>query len=245
MIEKITFKNKQGLNLAGVLHTPENKTDKIIIFVHGFTSHKDRPRYTKGAEEFTKKGYAVFRFDFGACGESEGNKITIKNQVEELNSAIDLMKKKGFKDIALYGHSLGGLDAILCNQEDIKTMILLSPVTTNKDPGLLKQKNYKEEHEKTGKVVFKREGREYLLPKEYFEERNKIKQDKILSKIKCPVLIIHGTEDQSIPLKHSENAMKYLPKGSKLEIIKGGNHNLYEQYDEIIKMSIKWLRVNL
>lgn len=64
----------------------------------------------------------------------------------------------------------------------------------------------------------------------------------MLSKIRSPVLIIHGDKDESVPLEDSKNAIKYLPSESKLEIIKGATHDFTEQLDTIIDLTTNWFK---
>jgi len=40
--EKIYFEN-QGEKIEGILNKPENKTESLIVLVHGFTGSKDGP----------------------------------------------------------------------------------------------------------------------------------------------------------------------------------------------------------
>jgi len=65
MEEKVNFQNSEGKTLVGVLHLPKQKTDKIIILAHGFTSNKNRERYILIGEALVNEGYAFLRFDFG------------------------------------------------------------------------------------------------------------------------------------------------------------------------------------
>jgi alpha/beta superfamily hydrolase len=75
-MEKVNFKNPEGLNLVGNLHIPEKNTNSLILMIHGFTSNKDRPRFVKAAEVFSKNGFAALRFDCSGCGESDDSFVT-------------------------------------------------------------------------------------------------------------------------------------------------------------------------
>ena len=79
-------------------------------------------------------------------------------------------------------------------------------------------------------------------PKKYLEERVEVNQEELLSRIEIPVLILHGDKDDKVPLETSKEAIKFLPKGSKLEIIKDAKHDLEEDYDEVIRLTINWLK---
>lgn len=55
-----------------------------------------------------------------------------------------------------------------------------------------------------------------------------------------PVLVIYENKDDIVPLKRSKEAMQFLPKESKLEIIKGGDHTLNDKMNKIIALFVNW-----
>ena len=241
-MEKVNFRNSRGLNLAGVLHFPKQKTANAIIISHGFIANKDRVRFIKLAKSLNEMGFVVLRFDFSGCGESDKAPITIKNQVGDLKSAIAYLKKKGFSSISLIGHSLGGLVSLLVYDNKIKTIVLLAPVTKSQTPYIFRQKKFLKQIMEKGFLIYKRGKNNFKIPMKYLIERRKVNQKSILSKIKCSVLIVHGTKDDHIPLTHSKKALKYLPKGSKLEIIKNGDHKLDRKFDEVMEICTNWFK---
>lgn len=249
-MKKISFKNSKEKELAGILHIPKEPTDSIIIIAHGFTSNKDRERLIKIAGTYAENGLAALRFDFGGSGESYETEINIENQVDDLKSAIKFVKGKGYNKIGLQGESLGGLISLLvypAYNEEIKTMVLWAPVTKGKDKlkeVLIQERLSEKDLEKKGYIIKKKDNREFKISKKYFEERQSINRTKILSKIKCPVLILHGDEDETIPLSDSKEALQYL-KDAQLEIIKGGDHKLDEKINIVFPLSLNWFKENL
>ena len=242
MERKITFQNSRGIKLVGVLHLPDEKTSSAVIISNGFAANKDRTRLIKLAETLSKNGFAALRFDFGGCGESEDSEITLKNQVDDLKSAINYMRKNGYFNIGLLGESLGGLTSILAYDNEIKALVLWAPVTKSKAPSTIQKEELQQELNERGFIIYQKDGREFMIPKEYLEERQAINQKEILSKIKCPVLIIHGDKDDIVPLADSREAMQFLPEKSKLEIIKDGDHKLDDKMNEVIPLSVNWFK---
>jgi alpha-beta hydrolase superfamily lysophospholipase len=247
MEQKLSFRNSRGLNLVGILHAPENPTSKAVIIVHGFTSNKEgsHGKIPKAAERLTTMGLAVLRFDFSGCGESDPDTITVSKQVDDLKSATAFMRGKGYTEIALVGSSLGGLVSILAYDKDIKTMALWAPVTKAKIPSSLQSESARKELEEKGFLIIRNKKGVYKVDKEFMSERTTLNRKKILSRIKCPVLIVHGDTDDILPLQDSKEAIQYLPKGSRLEVIPGANHHFTGKVDEVINLTVEWMKNNL
>ena len=245
MMEKVVFKNSKGLELVGVLHTPKEKTDAVIIIAHGFCSSMGRERIVEMTDLYAENKIAALRFDFGGSGESYETEISVKKQVDDLKGAIEFVKGKGFERIGLHGESLGGLVSILAYSEEIKAMVLWASVTEKKDmlESVLKQEGFsKEEFEKLGCIVKKKDEKEFIIPKKYFEERINIDQEKMLSKIKCPALIIHGGKDDVVPLEDSKKAVEIL-ENAKLEIIKELGHRFaFDESKKSLVLSLEWFK---
>lgn len=236
-MEKVNFKNSRGLNLVGQLYPSENK--KIIILVHGWCSNKDRERFLKLAEKINQEGFGFLRFDQSSSGESEGDEVTVKNLIDDVKSAINFVKEKGYEEIGLIGESLGGLTTLKILDDSIKARVLFAPVTAPKTTDLEKYEGMMEDK---GYFIKEKDGKKFKIPKEYLEERTSVNQEELLSKIKIPVLILHGNKDPTVPLQTPKDAIQFLPEGSKLEIIKDATHDLTEGYDQVISLTVDWFK---
>ena len=237
MTEPITFKNADGTELSGILHAADG--DNAAIIAHGFTSSKDRPRFSRLADMLIDASITAFRFDFGGCGESEERPITVHAQVKDLEAAIALVRRR-YRNIMLIGHSLGGLTALSC-PEGITTMVLWAPVTQAKIPTLFLDEKKRQELEEKGEVIFRRQGRSYRIPHEYFEERTALDSEKLLNNVRCPILIIHGDGDHTVPIEHSSAAVEKLPEGSRLDVVHAG-HDLDEDMDQVLARTVEWCK---
>lgn len=243
-MEKVTFQNSKGLDLVGALHKPDEKTDSIVIISHGSTSNKDRKKLVDAATEYSKNGIAALRFDFGGSGDSYDSEITVSGQIEDLKAAIEYVQDAGYSNIGLQGDSLGGLVSILNYAPEIKAMVLWAPVTSKKVPTPLTDENARKELEEKGYITINKikDNTTFRLPQQYFDERLAVDQEKILSAVKCPVLIVHGDADELVPVEHSKEAMKYLSSESQLEVISGGQHKLDKKLEQVIPLSVEWFK---
>lgn len=247
MNEQIIFTNSQGLKLHGNLITTEKPGQEVIIMSHGFMSNKEeKGLFSEAAEVFLRSGLASFRFDFSSSGQSESTGITVSKQADDLASAIELMINKGFTSIGLLGYSLGGLYSLLSYSESIKALVLWAPVTASKVPTKLKEESIQRELEEKGYATLtNKEGKDFTIEKVYLSERLGIKQEAIMSKVTCPVMIIHGRNDMTVPVSHSEEAMKSLPEQSQLWVLEDCEHQFKEHSDVVINLSAQWFERHL
>ncbi|GEN53354.1 alpha/beta hydrolase [Halobacillus faecis] len=246
-MEKITFRNNQGLKLRGVFQKGTN--DKLIIMCHGFRSNRSsRGRFDRFAERFQHLGYNVMRFDFGGCGESENRPLTLEAEISDLTAAIDDAVSRGFTEIALYGHSLGARVCLESYQPTyIKTMILTGagtgPVTYDWTEEFTSSQL--EELKETGYLKQPMEDlyrEEIVISKQMLVDFEKVNQEVLLSSIQCPVLIVHGDQgEEEILLPLTQKGMKWLPPSSQLTIIEGAPHSFEGYLDHVEKAATNWL----
>jgi esterase/lipase len=120
------------------LYIAQNKHAPWVIMCHGFTSHRIGPNYffTGIAQYCASHGISVNAFDFGGCGESDGNfsDITITSLCSDLVSAYKYVQKRFSPSrILLLGHSFGGTIAVLTAPSlAIDGLILISPLADTK-----------------------------------------------------------------------------------------------------------------
>jgi len=243
-MQKINLKNSRGLNLVANLYLAESKS--IIIMSHGLTGDKSEAgNFNKTAEVLNKEGYNVIAFDFSGCGESDNSPLTVDNQVDDLKSVLGYANDSGFRHVGLLGYSLGALVSAKVYDKNIETMVFWAPATAPQDLKHNFSPDQIRELTKKGYFIKTRDKgirREYFIPNQIFEERANINQKDLLSRIQCPILIVHGDKDEFEPIEDSKSAMQYLPDGSRLEIIQGADHKFYDHLDKFIRPTISWFK---
>jgi len=101
-----------------------------------------------------------------------------------------------------------------------------------------------EELKETGKVTFTRDKgfrQTIIIDGQMFKDREQVNQKKLLKNINCPVLILHGDEDDRVPLKDSQSAMNILDDKGDLYIIEGEGHGFLNSIEIVIDKTINWL----
>jgi pimeloyl-ACP methyl ester carboxylesterase len=139
---------EDSIELVGLLYEPENKTEKVLCFVHGMGGNFYENRFLDFiAEKLTENNIAFFvSNNRGAEFIKDLYKIIdnkreivrigdayekFEDSIYDIKAQIDFLEKEGFTEIHLGGHSLGCAKvAYYISETDdkrIKSIILASP----------------------------------------------------------------------------------------------------------------------
>ena len=245
-MERIYFQNSRHLTLVGCLHPADSKA--AIVMAHGLINDKSsQGRFDELAEAFNQTGYNVLRFDFSGCGESSVDILSTHNMIDDLQCALEFMKRKECSTFALYGHSLGGLICLKCADPAIRTMVVTGAPTDFMKYDWMdyySDEQLREIRAKGYLTAKDRNGTDRLIGRQLLRSFEEINQKELLGAVRCPVLLIHGNDpndwEESLLLEKSKRGIGLLPAGSHLEIIDGANHTFREHLDTVIELSNKW-----
>lgn len=222
----------------------ENKSKESLVFLHGWGQNIEMMMGL--AKPFVKK-YNVLILDlpgFGSSAEPD-NVWSIYDYAEMLDLVLKELK---IKNPILIGHSFGGkislCYAIKYNPK--KIVLLASPFKKKikketfkvkvykfikKIPGLNKLENFVKKH--VGSTDYKNAS----------EKMRKILVNHVnldltseLSKIKCPTLLIWGTNDEAVPIEDGQELEKLINNAG-LVVYEGCTHYAYlERLDQTIRV---------
>ena len=180
-------------------------------------------------EILNRRKISTFRFDFFGHGESAGEfeNITTSEAVDNVQSAIRFVKESGYDRIGLMGSSFGGFASILTAGQsgDLFVLALKSPVSDYL--GLFIARDHDidiETWRKKGFVFIEAPDEEDLkLNYSFYADTEKIDGYSFAKKIRVPTLIVHGDQDETVPIAQSQMAASLIPD-CRLEVIKGADH---------------------
>lgn len=237
MEKKVTFVS-EGMKLRGDLHTPRDNAP-CIITLHGLEGDKDRGKWPKVASYLYEAGYACFRFNFRGCGEKEKSDgefedLTLSGRIEDYKAALEYIRSEDIdsKRVGVIGSSLGGMVAIGGKQKVNAVVTVGSPY---------KVPRY-------GKPLIPREeGDYYILPsgsrfkKDFYEDIQKYDLTQDVKKAP-PLMIIHGSSDEVVPLEHAQILYDSAAEPKDLQIIEGADHTFSNpvQLDRAVKLAVEW-----
>lgn len=228
-MEKLNINNLKKEKLAGIFY-PNKNSKKLIIFCHGRLVTKDLSFYPELCQKLFENGFNAYRFDFSGNGESEGKfeDCTISKDIEDIKSAAHFFKKRGYEIFCLIGHSQGAVEVLLHQSKynSAKRVIDISGLVDQRDMTIRKytKQQVKEINEK-GFTKVEYDGKMWNIPKKYFYDRASYGDIRNRAKkIKCPILVFHGTEDEDINYANGEKMRKILRKKDKFITIEGASH---------------------
>lgn len=242
--ERVEFRNARGLRLVGDLW-PGGKA--AVVLCHGFTGdrHEDG-RFDTLARALNDEAFTVLAFDFGGSGESDDVPITVAGEVDDLGAALAFIRDGGAEQVAVLGLSLGAeVAARVAAADQIDALVFWAPVTAPMaDPTVWYSREQLDELERTGLITWGKDTgprRHIVIDGRHLEERRSLDRQALLGGIRTPVLIVHGSRDDLVPLEWSRTAMPLLPAHSRLRVVRGADHVFHKYLPKFIRHTHHWL----
>ena len=203
-------KKLENKKTTGVLHTlhPIQKNTKLALFVHGFCAHKFGCKSQEFKWQLLAEEYDFLCFDFLGCGDNEQYPISIHSQRCQVEEIIESMtQSRGYEEIVLVGHSLGGLHILSLENSLISKKVAIAPLCFSISlENLYLKIGITEEQKKALKenkeCIFKDNEKEYILSRAFFSDYTQISQkklQKIANKENFQTLILQAENDSIIP----------------------------------------------
>ena len=212
------IRNEHDERLDYTFH--EGEGDRIVVIGHGVTGNKDRPALVALAEGLAAAGISVLRFSFSGNGGSDGafTDSTITKEVADLGNVIDALD--GY-NVCYVGHSMGGAAGVLRASTDERIQLLVSLA------GMVHTKAFaqREFGDVTPDEGFMWDEPDCPLSHAYMDDMATIDSvAKNASKLAVPWLLIHGTEDDIVPVEDSRDILQYANEDTKLVELPGVDH---------------------
>ncbi len=227
----LCFQDSSGRNVSATLTEPTSPTNSIVVLCHGFLSNKQSSTNRRLSELLPEKGISTFCFDWFGMGESEGAfaDLTVGVCCEELEHALSLVRSKGYSRIGLIGSSYGGLISTLIASRDTGLVALGLKCPVPDFPEMLRVKFGQEamnRWQSTGEIPDVT-GCEKPIELRYAFYENCLTYDAFHAAklIQVPTIIVHGDQDELVPLHQIERLEQSLAGEKRLHLLPGANHH--------------------
>lgn len=212
---------------------------RIVILGHGVTGNKDRPFLVLLSEQLAAAGIATLRFSFSGNGASGGDFVdsTISKEVDDLGSVLDALA--GY-EICYVGHSMGGAVGVIRASKDDRIQYLISLA------GMVHTKAFAEREfgEMTPDAGTMWDDPDCPLSQAYMDDLSGI--DTVVergSRIAVPWLLVHGSEDDVVPLQDSHDMFARAHEPKQLVVIDGAGHVFSDDAaPQMVAAVIEWVK---
>ena len=214
----------------------------FIVFLHGFMSDLEGKKPNTFLKFAKKNKLSFLGLEYSGHGKSSGKFINgnITKWSNETSSLIKKFIKKN--DFTIVGSSMGAWLALKQFKEfkgQIKGFLGIGSAPEFLENLMWKKftKKMKLETIQKGILQLKHGNYEYPITLQLIKDgrKNKVLNKKINSKIS--VTLVHGQNDEVVPVSYSRKVLRIFQKAKKkLVIIKNGDHSLSSQ---------KWLKIIL
>jgi pimeloyl-ACP methyl ester carboxylesterase len=242
--ENVSFVNRRGQALSGVLHHPKASTPRGgVILCHGMESNKESDKLVLLSRELAGRGLLALRFDFACAGKSgKFEEITYSGEVEDLQAAFAFMHDRQAGKMAILGSSMGGTVALLfaAQHTGVATVVTIAaPVHPERFASRLLMPAEVREWRETGYTVY----HGLRINVSLLDDLEKINVPEAAKNIDCPVLILHGDQDDVVPVEEAHELYGYLPGSKRLSLLKGADHRLSDpaSMNQAISEAMAWL----
>ena len=195
--------------------------ERWIICSHGLYSSKDSDKYLQLAEQAAQRNISLLRFDHRGCGESNGSfaDATLTRRIEDMQVAVEWTRQEHEGSIALFGSSFGGMVSVLAADNSIRALALMStPYNLADDLGLTS--------------AFREDLQRYDL----LDAITRVP----------PVLIIHGYDDELVPVMHARALHEHAPAEKKLMLF-DADHRFSDDTtrNKALTTAVDWIDAHL
>ncbi len=231
-----------GLRLDAGIEVPDRPRG-IVVLLHGIPSiappDPDDPGYAGLAHRFAEAGWAAAWGDMRAVRRSPGY-FSIQGWVRDARSIVEAARAAvpSGLPVVLVGSSAGGAvstEAVRRGAPVDALVLLAAPaawLSFAADP--------------TSGVVRVTAGAGMQLapetledPAEWAAEFERVTTELSIEEVRVPVLVVHGTADDVVPVEHAARIASAAP-GSRLEIVEGAGHQLRRD-ERAVELVLRWL----
>lgn len=253
-MKAVVFQNNRGQNLVGVMHYGQGtEPSPCLLVCHGFAGTKigGSRRFVEFARYAVEHNLSVFRFDFAGSGDSDGDLVdlTMDSELDDLQAAINVVTTMDGIDlqrVGIVGHCMGAVTAIRGSARDsrIYKTVAWAPFTD------LAGTMVRLIGEDAFYVLQSGDEADFLYNEQLFQCGPKILNQSSdldmfeeIIRVRQPLLVVHGTEDATVPLQEVEKLMDFAkgtPGEKRLSVLEGAHHSFPYHQSELFELTVKW-----
>lgn len=239
-VEPMDLRNHLGERLDHAFTPGRAGSRQLVVIGHGVTSHHDRPWLVALALVLADAGLASLRFSFAGNGKSEGSfeAATIGKEVDDLKSVVDALAGR---ELAYVGHSMGAAVGVLAaaGEPRLRALVSLAGITHLQ---AFVTRHFA--HLVPGDLMFGKPG--CPLAAAFLADAARIGSTLgAAARIAAPWLLVHGDQDELVPLQDSRDAQAACPQRAELLVLPGADHRFTGRHEDLCAAVVPWLQKTL
>ena len=211
----------------------------VAILCHGFAGRKESFLFDALSKAIRERGIAVARFDFNGHGESGGSfdRMTVSNEVLDVETVVDHYRHVRGARVALVGHSQGGVVAALAagalGDGAVEALALLAPAAVLREDaqrGRVFDAVFDPLDPPLAVPVM---GGSRLLGRDYVLGAQQTDPYPAVARFGGPVLVVHGQADTVVPWSCGQRFADVRPDGAELVLLRSADHSFTRWEDTV------------
>lgn len=239
-----------GLKITGIMNVPKGKGPfPIIVLAHGYIDpevYVTGQGFRREQDALARAGYVALHVDYrNHAGSDDDPRDTVRVRLGYTEDVINAARAAQSSQlpyldgarIGFLGRSMGGgvgYNALVTEPGLFKAAVLYAPVSADAVDNFNK---WQRADVRVRKEIFTRYGSPETDPQWWAG----ISAINYFDRITDPLLIVHGTDDDSCPIAWTRRAMRELRQQSvdaELIEIRGGGHYLYGPWAESFDLTL-------
>lgn len=263
--------------LTDFYYQDNDKPKPVVIFCHGYKGFKDWGAWSEMAEVFARENFFFLKFNFSHNGttpefptefmdiEAFGDNNYLR-ELDDLQHVIDHLFSSEFefasqidsREINLIGHSRGGGIASLKAAEDDRITKLVTFSAVSDFASRFPEEEEIEKWSKKGVSYIINTRTKQQLPHHFQfytnfkENEERLTISRAVKELQIPHLIVHGSNDTSVPISDSGELFEWSPFPDLLLVesadhVYGQNHpweggELPKEFNYVLDRTLKFLK---
>ena len=233
---------------ADIRWTSDEKPKPVILFIHGFKGFKDWGIFPQVADELQEAGFVVVKMNLSHNGLTPDNPVdfvdldafsenTFSFELADIRDTVDFIHSNEFpvpeaetdlSKLYMIGHSRGGAVSLLYGAEDDRIRAIAGWAAVVDLEGRWPE-DVLAAWQKQGVIYIPnaRTGQDmpmkYSIVEDYMANRERYSIPDRLKGLNKPVLLVHGTHDETVPFEETRKVVEPLGHID-LKVVDGANH---------------------
>lgn len=244
--QTLAIPNQQGLKLAALYYAAPDSPRPTLTICHGFTGSKEGGgRVLEMSEHLAAElDLDCLAFDFAGHGQSQGQfqDLSLSSQIQDLQSVVSWCTAHKGTPVLTMGRSFGACTAI-CQAAQDKRVRAVCSWAAPADPYKLLKGLILQDNESNGLVTLGSEHGQIRIKSSFFPDLAGYDVPGLAARISPrPLLVIHGEQDETVPVQDAELIYKTAGAPKRLHIIPGADHRFSQTYLEVWQRCANWLQ---